>query len=308
MSPVDLTDAPAAAVEAGLGRRLADWAVLFKLRLASLVTFAAFVGALLATGPTVELWPAIEAAFWITCSAAAGGVLNQVLEREADGLMERTRHRPLPAGRIAVRDAIIVALVLTGAAVAGLALRFNVFSALLALGTLFGYVAIYTPLKRYSTLNTLVGSLPGAAPPLIGYVALAGTVEGWAWALFAIILAWQFPHFMAIAWIHREDYRRAGMRMLPTIEDGEPAAGRQALAYSLVLLPLAMLPSLWGIAGGAYLFGAPLLGAGYCLASAVFAWRQTQSTARALLWASLAYLPLLFSLILFDQALFRSVA
>jgi protoheme IX farnesyltransferase len=308
VSPSDLSPTPPATIEIGLGGRLADWAVLCKLRLASLVTFAAFVGALLASGPAGDLLRAAEAAFWITCSAAAGGVLNQVLEREADGLMERTRNRPLPTGRIAVRDAIIVALALTGAAVAGLALRFNLYSALLALGTLFGYVAIYTPLKRFSTLNTLVGSLPGAAPPLIGYVALAGGVDGWAWALFAIILAWQFPHFMAIAWIHREDYRRAGMRMLPTIEDGESAAGRQALAYSLVLLPVAMLPSLWGIAGNLYTCGAPVLGLGYCLASLAFAMRQTSGTARALLWASLTYLPLLFSLILFDQALLRPVA
>ncbi len=307
MSPSGLSSAPSAPIVLGLRGQLADWAVLCKLRLASLVTFAAFVGALLATGTTIDLLRAAEAAFWITCSAAAGGVLNQVLERDTDLLMERTRNRPLPCGRIAVRDAIIVALILASVAVAGLALRFNLFSALLALGALFGYLAIYTPLKRFSTVNTLVGSLPGAAPPLIGYVALAGSVDGWAWALFAIILAWQFPHFMAIAWIYREDYRRAGMQMLPTIEDGESAAGRQALAYSLVLLPVVMLPSLWDLAGGVYTIGALALGLGYCLASFAFAWRQTEATARALLWTSLVYLPLLFSLILFDQALYRSM-
>jgi len=280
-----------------------DWIELTKLRLASFVALAAFVGALLASGPAGDLALALEATFWITCSAAAGGVLNQVLERDSDRLMRRTQDRPLPAGRVSMRDAILAAAVLGTAAVVGLALRFNLLAALLAASALFTYVAVYTPLKRVSTLNTLVGSLSGAAPPLIGYAALSGTVEGWAPALFAIVFAWQFPHFMAIAWLHRADYRRAGMAMLPALDDGEPAAGRQALLYGLVLLPVSLLPALWLLAGPVYVTGALLLGSGYCAAALRFAWTQSEASARLLLGASLAYLPLFLSLVLFDQAL-----
>ena len=286
----------------GIGATLNDWVVLTKLRLASLVTFAAFVGALLAEGSGASIWPALEAALWITASAAAGGVLNQVLERDTDRLMERTQDRPLVAGRISVRNAIIAAAVLGFLSIVGLWVRFNATAALLSLGSLFTYVAIYTPLKRVSTLNTLVGALPGAAPPLIGYIAISGALGNWAVALFGIVFAWQFPHFMAIAWIYREQYKRAGMQMLPCIEGGESIAGRQALVYSLCLLPVSMLPGVWGDAGPIYTAGAVLLGLAYCIASFRFMTKQNHGRARQLLWTSLIYLPALLTLILCDPA------
>ena len=154
--------------------------------------------------------------------AEAFGYAGQLGATARDRLMERTQDRPLPAGRISLRDAILLGTVLGVTSVAALGWRFNVLAAALTLATMFAYVAVYTPLKRVSTLNTIIGALPGAAPPLLGYAALAGDVRGWAWALFAILLVWQFPHFMAIAWLYRHDYARAGLRMLP-VEVGAAA-------------------------------------------------------------------------------------
>ena len=286
--------------------RLNDWVQLTKLRLATLVSFAAFVGALLAEGPSGSLWNAFEAALWITASAAAGGALNQVLERDTDRLMDRTATRPLITGRIRTRDAILVAAVLGVASTVGLWARFNPLAAMLSLASLFAYVAVYTPLKRVSTLNTVVGALPGAAPPLIGYVAIAGGLGNWAISLFAIVFAWQFPHFMSIAWMYRAEYKRAGMQMLPGVDGGEPIAGRQALVYSLCLLPISMLPGVWGDAGPVYTAGALLLGMAYCIASYRFMAKQTRERARQLLWTSLGYLPALLTLILSDPAVRRA--
>jgi heme o synthase len=283
-----------------LGQLVADWVDLTKLRLASLISFSAFVGAMLGAGPLGSIGSALEAALWIACSAAAGGILNQVLERDVDPLMERTRNRPLVQERVAVRDAILVACVLAIASTAALALRFNVTAALLSLTALFLYVAIYTPLKRVSSLNTVVGALPGALPPMIGFAALSGRLDSWGLALFAILFTWQFPHFMAIAWLYRDQYRDAGMRMLPSLPGGEAVAGRAALLYSLVGLPVSMLPVVWGEAGPVYALGALLLGLGYVTASLLFARSRTTRSARALLFTSLIYLPLLLSLVLFD--------
>jgi protoheme IX farnesyltransferase len=282
--------------------RINDWVQLTKLRLASLVSFAAFVGALLAEGRGGSVLNAIEAALWITASAASGGTLNQVLERDTDRLMLRTQSRPLITGRITTRNAILVAALLGIGSTAGLWLRYNPLAALLSLASLFAYVAVYTPLKRVSTLNTVVGALPGAAPPLIGYVAVSGALGNWAISLFAIVFAWQFPHFMSIAWMYREDYKRAGMRMLPGVEGGESIAGRQALVYSLCLLPISMLPGVWGDAGPVYIAGALVLGMAYCIASFRFMSKQTRVRARQLLWTSLIYLPALLTLILCDPA------
>jgi protoheme IX farnesyltransferase len=242
----------------------------------------------------------LEAALWITLSAGAASAFNQVLERETDRRMDRTRNRPIPAGRISPRDALLVAAAMATLAIGMLAWRFSSLSALLALATLFAYVAVYTPLKRASTLNTVVGAIPGAAPPLLGYVAIAGYPAGWAWSLFAVIFVWQFPHFMAIAWIYREDYARAGLRMLPSEPGAEGLAGRTALVYATLLLPVSIVPGLWGDAGLVYTVGAALLGFAYIAASARFAWRQERASARRLLWVSLIYLPLVLCLAVLD--------
>lgn len=277
-----------------------DFAALTKPRIASLVALSAFVGGLLAAGPEASLARVGEATLWITFTAASASVLNQVLERDLDRKMRRTEDRPLPAGRVSVRDAILFGALLAVLGVSGLALRFQLLSALLALATLFAYTAVYTPLKRVSTLNTVVGAVPGAAAPLLGYAALRGSVDGWGLCLFAILFVWQFPHFMAIAWLYREDYARAGMRMLPALEGCERVAGRAAWSYGLALLPVSILPAANGEAGVVYVAGALLLGLLYLAAAGRFAWRPSERSARVLLLVSLAYLPLLFLVILSD--------
>ena len=277
-----------------------DFAALTKPRIAALVALSAFIGGLLASGPEAALARVAEATLWITLTAASASVLNQVLERDLDKRMRRTENRPLPAGRIHVRDAIFFGAALAVAGIAGLAVRFNLLSALLALATLFAYTAIYTPLKRASTLNTVVGAIPGAAAPLLGFVALGGSVEGWGLTLFAILFVWQFPHFMAIAWLYREDYARAGMRMLPALPGCERVAGRAAWSHGLALLPISILPAARGEAGVVYTAGAIALSLLYLAAAGRFAWRPSERSARTLLLASLVYLPLLFLVILAD--------
>lgn len=287
-------------VRASAARVLADWASLTRPRIVGFVYFASLVGALLTT-PALAGGPGpFEAAGWIALSAAAASAFNQFLERGSDGLMQRTASRPLPTGRVRPRDALLFAAVLGGLATAGLALRFNVLAALLALATLALYALVYTPLKRISSLNTLVGAFPGAMPPLLGAVALGGAPSAWGWWLFAIVFAWQFPHFMAIGWIYREDYARAGIRVLPALQGGRAVAGLQALAYSLVLVPVSLVPVLDGRAGMLYALAACALGAGYVLASLRFARGSGECEARALLRYSLVYLPLVFAAVLLD--------
>ena len=290
------------ALERSAPHALADWLTLTKPRIAAFVALAAFVGGLLGAGPEGDLVRVAEAALWITLSAAAASIFNQVLERDTDRLMARTADRPLPTGRIGAPQAILAGAALGLGAALALALRFGTASAALALGTLFAYVAIYTPLKRVSSLNTTVGAIPGAAPPLIGYVALAGEGGRWAWALFALVFVWQFPHFLAIAWLHRADYARAGLKMLPSLPGGEAIAGRSALVHALVLLPVVLLPGAWGDAGAIYTFGALALSLAYAAAAARFAWKPDAASARFLLFASLIHLPGCLALVLLDPA------
>jgi protoheme IX farnesyltransferase len=281
-------------------RASSDWIALTKPRIASFIFFAAMIGGLLAGG-TQSDWPRIlEQALYVTLAAGAGSIFNQVLERDTDARMQRTRSRPIAAGRISVRDAVFYGALMATIGVAGLAARFNLISALLAASTLFAYVAVYTPLKRVSTLNTVVGAIPGAAPPLLGYVAMAGDAGRWAWALFGLIFVWQFPHFMAIAWIYREDYARAGLRMLPSVPGGVGIASRSALVYSLVLIPVSLVPAVYGDAGLVYGIGALLASLAYAAAALRFAWKENLSNARLLLYTSLIYLPVLLSLAVLD--------
>ncbi len=288
--------------ESATGERagLRDWVTLTKPRIGSFIFLAALIGAALASGTHVPWLYACEAALYVTFAAAGGSALNQVLERDTDRRMLRTCERPIAAGRIRVRDAILFGSALGGAGVLGLALRFNLLAALLACATLFAYVAVYTPLKRVSTLNTIVGALPGASPPLLGYVALAGGAGRWAWALFAVIFVWQFPHFLAIAWLYREDYARAGLRMLPSVPGGLGVASRAALVYALVLVPVALVPAACGDAGRVYGIGALAASVLYAAAALRFAWKENARNARLVLYVSLLYLPLVLALAMLD--------
>ena len=206
-----------------------DWVVLLRLRVALMVFVVSMVGGILAVGGTHEWLRCAEASLYITLATGCASILNQVWERRTDALMERTRNRPLVTGRVTPGPAVAVAVVLGALGTAGLWLAFNGSSALLILATLASYLFIYTPLKRVSRLNTLFGAIPGAAPPLISYLALADGLGPWAWSVFWTLYVWQFPHFMAIAWLYREDYARAGLQMAGGIGSPPGTAGRNAV-------------------------------------------------------------------------------
>ncbi len=280
--------------------RARGWIELTKPRIAALVVLTAFVAALLSAGPRVELVRAVEAALWIGCVAASSAAFNQILERDTDALMRRTRSRPLVVGTIRVRDAVGFAAALGALGTTLLAWRFNAVAALLSLATLATYTLVYTPLKRASSLNTVVGAVAGAMPPLLGAIAVSGSATGWGVWLFAFLFAWQFPHFMAIAWLYREDYAAAGMKMLPALPHTGGLAGRQALLYSLSILPLCLLPASAAAAGPVWLWASLGLSLSYAVAAARFAWREDRFGARLLLFVSLVYLPALYTAALLD--------
>ena len=279
---------------------LSDWAALLRPKIAGMVAFTAFISALLARGPGASLAGAFEVSLWVTLAAGAGSVINQVVERDTDGLMTRTATRPLVTGVISARDAILFAAVLMVVSLVSLALRFSMLSALLSAGTLLLYIGIYTPLKRVSALNTVPGAVAGAAPPAIAWAAVTGSLDGWGVWLTAILFVWQFPHFMAIAWMYKDEYRGAGLRMLAGEVGGEEIAGRHALQQALLLMLLVLLPGVQGAAGPVFSIGALIAGVGYAVFALRFARQQSRPRARGLLLVSLFYIPLVFSLALFD--------
>jgi protoheme IX farnesyltransferase len=233
--------------------------------------------------------------------AGGAAALNQVYERDTDALMRRTRMRPLPDGRIAPPDARLFGLALSAAGLVLLAALAGWLAALLALATLTIYVLIYTPLKRRSTIATLVGAVPGALPPLIGWAASRGDVSIGGLALFLIVFLWQIPHFMAIAWMYRDDYRLAGFPMLPVIDSDGRRTGREAVAYAAALLPASLVPTLAGVSGNVYAVIATALGAGLLVAALRFAAARNDIAARRLFFGSLIYLPLIWIAMIADK-------
>lgn len=276
-----------------------DWSVLLKARITVFVALAAAVGARLGDpgASTQRVW---IAGLLIAATGACASILNQVLERDTDRLMPRTANRPVAEGRIRRRSATAVAVTLGLAGLVGLVLEYNVLAALLSLGTIAAYVLVYTPLKRLTTFNTLVGAFPGAMPPLLGVVATAGEPGPWGWGLFATLFVWQFPHFMAIAWLYRDDYAAADMKMVAAVPGTEAMAGRQALLYCLPMIPASLLPVAWGPAGWLYSLPAVALGLLYIAAAFAFFIRQDRSNARRLMFTSLLYLPALLGVAWLD--------
>jgi len=227
--------------------------------------------------------------------------LNQWYERESDLKMRRTAGRPLPGGRLTANSALIFGTALAVAGFALLALTVNLLASLLGLFTLVSYLFIYTPLKQRSSLATVVGALPGAMPPMIGYAASAGKLSPEAWALFAILFFWQFPHFLAIAWMYREDYTRAGILMLPVVEPDGRSTSRQIVIYASTLIPVSLFPTLLGMTGRIYLVGALLLGCWFLYSGVRVALDRTTVRARRVLLVSVIYLPLIYGLMLLDR-------
>jgi heme o synthase len=239
----------------------------------------------------------------------AGGTatLNQFLERSFDALMRRTARRPLASGRIESSHALWFGVSLSVAGTAYLAVAVNVLASLLAVVTLLSYLFLYTPLKRKTSLCTLVGAFPGAMPPLIGWAAARGRLDPEAWVLYAMVFLWQFPHFMAIAWLYREDYGRAGIRMLPVVQPDGWSTVVEALIYAVLMIPVSLLPWYFGISGRIYAIAALILGLGYLAYTIRFAkilkapsFTASRPHARALLKASVLYLPLLLIVMMLD--------
>ena len=233
--------------------------------------------------------------------ASGTNALNQWWERDVDARMHRTRERPLPAGRLAPRNALRFAVAISVIGVGYLALRVNVLTALLAAATLLSYVLFYTPLKKRTVWNTLVGAVPGALPILGGWTAATGRLGAGGWALFLVVFLWQMPHFFALAWMYRDDYRRGGLRMLAVEDPDGRRTGRNAVAYATALLAASLLPALLGVAGPAYAVGATILGLVFLAASGRMLAAPSGTTARRLFLASVAYLPALLLALVLDR-------
>ena len=283
------------------GRVAADYAALTKPRLNLLVVATSAAGYYLGSPSAPQFLPMAQAVAGTALVAAGAAVLNQVYERDTDALMSRTRMRPLPDRRVTTDEAQVFGLVLAGAGVALLAVAANALSALVAMATLVIYLAVYTPLKRRSAISTLVGAVPGALPPLIGWTAGHGAMAAGGWTLFAIVFLWQIPHFMAIAWMYREDYRLAGFPMLPVVEPDGRRTGRQAVLYALALVPASLVPAVVGITGPAYFWTALVLSVALLWLSVRFASSRSDGAARALFYGSITYLPILWTAMILDH-------
>jgi protoheme IX farnesyltransferase len=275
----------------------ADLMELVKARLSLLTVATAMAGFALGVKDTWT-WLLLASTLAGTALSAAGAAaLNQWWERDLDARMKRTQDRPLPAGRMAASDALITGAVLSVSGVLILALFANLLAAFLAAATIIFYILIYTPLKRVTELNTIVGAVPGALPPLIGWTAARGSINAEGLTLFAILFLWQMPHFLAIAWLYRADYAQAGFKMLSENDETGAVTGRQAFIYALALLAVSLLPSVFFDYSAIYFYGALLLGAGFASMAANFAVSGGSiPAARWLFLGSIAYLPLLLGL------------
>ncbi|MFM8790265.1 MAG: heme o synthase [Chthoniobacterales bacterium] len=274
----------------------ADLAELVKARLSLLTLATAMAGFALGVKDSWN-WLLLAATLGGTALCAGGAAaLNQWWEREHDGLMKRTRQRPLPAGRMTSSDALVAGSVFSVSGVLCLALFANLLSASLAAATIIFYILVYTPLKRVTSLNTIIGAVPGALPPLIGWTAARGSIDAEGLTLFAILFLWQMPHFLAIAWLYREDYAQAGFKMLSEGDESGAVTGRQAVIYSLALLVVSLLPSVFFAYSAVYFYGALVLGVGFTALAGRFAAQGTVPAAKALFLGSIAYLPLLLGL------------
>jgi protoheme IX farnesyltransferase len=284
-----------------LRERLAAYAELTKPRITFLIVLTSAAGFALASRSAIDYVALFRALLGIALLSSGIATLNQYAERDLDGLMRRTASRPLPSGKLAPWEALAFGAGLTVLAEIYLLVLVNPLSALLGLTVIAGYVFAYTPLKTRTTLSTLVGAFPGAVPPLIGWTAARGTISLEGWVLFAILFLWQFPHFLAIAWMYREDYGRAGILMLPVVEPDGRVTAQQIVVYTLMLLPVSLLPTVVGMSGRVYFVGAIVLGLLFLYSSLRAAFSMSRQQARRLLLASVLYLPLLFLLMVLNS-------
>ena len=280
--------------------RVAAYAELTKPRITFLIVLTSAAGFALASRGAVDYLALFRSLVGIALLSSGIATLNQYAERDLDGLMRRTASRPLPSGKLAPWEALAFGAGITILAEIYLLVLVNPLSALLGLTVIAGYVFAYTPLKTRTSLSTLVGAFPGAVPPLIGWTAAHGSLSLEGWVLFAILFLWQFPHFLAIAWMYREDYGRAGILMLPVVEPDGRVTAQQIVVYTLMLLPVSLLPVALGMSGRIYLYGAIVLGLLFLYRSLRAAFSMSRQQARRLLLASVLYLPLLFILMVLN--------
>ena len=290
--------APAASVGKS---RVAIFSDLIKARLTVLVLLTTLVGFYMAYPGALDFTLLFNTMLGTALLASGAAALNQLIERDHDALMQRTEDRPLPGGYLQPSTVLILGGVSGALGIIYLAVTVNLLTSLLGAVTLASYVFVYTPLKRVTTLNTIIGAIPGALPPLMGWTAARNSIGEGGWSLFAILFFWQLPHFLAIAWLYREQYARAGFVMLPVVDPDGARTGRQAVSHTLGLLPVSLGPVLFHLAGPVYLCGALILGVAFVVFAAQFSRRLTRESARRLFLFSILYLPVLLGLMVFDR-------
>ena len=299
---LDVASAPAPTSSvAAAPSRLVDFYELTKPRMNFLVVITTMVGFYVASPALVDWLLLVHTLLGTAMTAASASVLNQLIERNLDALMPRTRNRPLPGGRIAPREALLYGVTLGVTGVLYLALLVNPLTALLGFVTLASYVFVYTPLKRRTSLNTIVGAVPGALPPVMGCTAALGTLSPEAVALFGILFFWQMPHFLAIAILYRKDYALAGFKMLPVVDGDLNFTSRQVVLYAAALIPVSLTPALIGMAGAVYFACAVLAGLAFLSFGVSCAASHDRVDARRLFFASIIYLPLLLAVLMIDK-------
>lgn len=281
--------------------RWTDHLTLTKPRITFMVVVTAIIGFALAPSGHWSWLALFGVIFGTALSCMGASVLNQVIEREPDGMMNRTRDRPLPAGRLTTAEAAWSGIGLSVIGVVVLWVICNELSATLSAATILSYTLLYTPMKRVSPTALLVGAVPGAMPPMIGYAAATGELGPAAWLLFSIMFVWQVPHFLAIAWLYRKDYAKAGFPMLPVLDPSGERTFRQILIGCLTLLPLGLLPTMLGVSGMVYFFTAMACGLMFLACGIDLVFKPSRQRARRLFFASLIYLPVVLTVMLIDK-------
>ena len=299
--PLLMTETTTIPTPATLQELPATYGALTKVRLSMLVVVTTGVGFIMASVGPLDWW----VLFWtvvgtMACACSANG-LNQVVEVRRDKLMDRTKNRPMPSGAISRQHGWIVAVVLGYLGLCALVFFVNLAAAGLSLLTMLIYVLLYTPMKLRTTLNTLVGAVVGAIPPLIGWVAAGSELSIGAWILAALLFVWQLPHFLSLAWLYREEYDRAGFKMLPGVTGGEHITCEVVLLTTMLLIPLSVTATMIGMAGTAYAICTIIMGIGWSMLAYTFFRRRDRSSARRVFLASLLYLPLLLGVMIADR-------
>lgn len=294
---VDLQDTKAISIR----EKLAAFFELTKPRIAFMLVLTSAAGFYLGTKSGFDFVLFINSVIGITLLAFGVATLNQFIERDTDALMKRTANRPLPTQKVSPAEALIFGILLCVTAEIYLAVLVNLLTAVLGLIVIVGYVLLYTPLKRKTSVSTAIGAIPGAMPPLMGWTSAADEITLGAWALFALLFLWQFPHFLAIAWMYREQYAKAGILMLPVVEKEGKLTAQQIVIFTVILLPVSLAPFFIGLAGWVYLIGAIVLGIWFLYASIDAARSKTNEKARKLLLVSVLYLPVIFALMVFNH-------